>query len=177
MKFARLIGTAAGTVVSNVRRRTMGMTHVREVVGRAVMRLGDAISPEPRDAKPVSREHFAVKKLELAVVGVTFSDRQSVIRGLKGDEEVRLLHMPTRKYPNRIAVLVGGIEVGHISDRAEKSVAKWLLGELEYGYTWEVVGWRKVGGMFPESKYGLRIDLKLSKPMTMVGDPDEYPGN
>ena len=115
------------------------------------------VAPTVDPCKPVVPVEYWV-----SVVGVTFDNRQDVLKSLTGKESVTLKLEAMAGYPNAIGVYANNLKVGHIPDKhadGKTSIAKMLRDKYNQGKDPKIVGWARVGGSVSAPHYGLRVKI------------------
>jgi len=92
--------------------------------------------------------HFSIK-----VAGVTFENRQEILKTLPIKKDVKLVPMVTSDYPHRIGVVIDGKGVGWLPDKYAECVHQEKIALAVAGY-YKTGG---VAGKYPNTGLTLRL--------------------
>lgn len=109
--------------------------------------------------------------IEVKLTGVTFADRQNIIKTIPIETVLTLIHDTTNPVSkNAIGIVWNGKVIGYLPDhdeerdpvkyKGQKSVAKRFLDLMNTGTKLKVVGWKRIGGTADKPSIGLIIWIK-----------------
>jgi len=119
------------------------------------------IVPKKEEVKEVPIAHGYI--MEVSVAGVTYGNRQEIIKTLTGNEICEFKHNPTPEFPNQTEIYVGGKMVGYVPDNKNHSDAKILLDKVAKGKGYTIKNWIRVGSLAKDKFAGLRVFINVGE--------------